>query len=87
MFKETNENFDYSIFSDERTVQLTSNAHKRWFKPFPDETRLGLIGKHNHLVSFHYIGAISGELQNYSLYGKNLSVSNKNRIRHLNLIF
>ena len=57
--KETNENFDHSIFSDETTVQMDTNANRIWYKKFPDETRIGLIGQYKHPTSFYCIGAIS----------------------------
>jgi hypothetical protein len=53
------ENFDYKIFIDESTTQSNRNAGTIWYKPFPDETRLGLIGRYKHLLAFHCFGAIS----------------------------
>ena len=54
-----NDKFMNSIFIDESTVQATKNAHKIWYKPFPDETRLGLISKYAHLESVSVLGGIS----------------------------
>jgi hypothetical protein len=48
------ENFDHKIFIGESTSQSNRNAATIWYKPFLDDTRLGLVGK--HLKAF---GAIS----------------------------
>ena len=55
----TEENFDHSIFLDEFIVQSNCNASRIWYQPFPDEDRLGIIGRYKHLQSVHCIGAIS----------------------------
>ena len=54
-----NDTFMNSIFIDESTVQATKNAHQIWNKPFPNETRLGLISKFAHLESVNVIKGIS----------------------------
>jgi hypothetical protein len=55
----TDESFHNCIFIDESTVKMQRNANRRWFRPDPNETRLGLVGQYKHVPSVHVIGGIS----------------------------
>ena len=52
-----NEQFEFAIFLDECTVEMTHTPKAFWYRDRPN--RIKLVGKYQHPASVHVLGAIS----------------------------